>query len=101
MSTLRVNNLESYTPGNPLNINDELQMTGSTATGAKSVAFGEAAHSIGEKSSVLGGYGNEASASFSAIVGGSTNVIKSGSKRSAILGGGNNVILNHIHRETP
>ena len=40
MSTLRVNNIESYTPSQPLNINDGIQLSGSTVVNYKSVALG-------------------------------------------------------------
>ena len=62
MSTIKVNNIESYTPGNPLNVNDELQITGSSATGAKSfshglktTASGDFSHAEGDRSKASSG----------------------------------------------
>jgi hypothetical protein len=85
MSTLKVNNLESYTPGNPLNVNDELQMTGSTASGNKSVAFGFQNQTSGSYSNVLGGWLNETSGSRSSILGGQQNITDG--DRSTVVGG--------------
>jgi len=41
MSTLKVNNIESFTGANPVTINDELQISGSSATGLKSFSHGQ------------------------------------------------------------
>lgn len=41
MSLLKVNTIQSYTDSEPLVINDELQLSGSTASGSKSVALGQ------------------------------------------------------------
>jgi len=93
MSTLRVNNLESYTPGNPLNVNDELQMTGSTASGDKSVAFGNQNIASSSYSTVVGGVYNECKGIETVVVGGSSNEVAFLSPQSVILGGSSNQII--------
>lgn len=63
MSTLRVNTIESFTTADALNLNDKVQISGSTASGAnafshgrETVADGFASHAEGQGASTTGSY---------------------------------------------
>jgi len=68
MSLLKVNTIQSYTDSEPLVINDELQLSGSTASGSKSVALGQNnnANALG---SVAMGQNNRTEASYAVTTG--------------------------------
>ncbi len=50
MSTLKVNNIESFTGASPVTINDQLITSGSTASGVGAVAFGSQTSATGPRS---------------------------------------------------
>ena len=72
MSTLKVNSIESFTGASPVTINDQLVITGSTASGTGAVAFGSQTSATGF-GSYSQGRSTIAEGNFSHAEGKSTN----------------------------